>query len=163
VRLEAAVRLVLEASTLCAVSTVSARSTAHVNTAYFAWDDRLRLIWLSDPDAAHSRNIRARRTTAVAVYGADQRWGSPDRGIQLLGSARELARGTAQDAERVYAGRFPAYRAAAFGSYRFYRFEPRRAKLFDEALFGSGVFITVRVAASGRLVWERSEISSGAP
>ena len=160
-RLEEAARRLLDASALCAISTLSPRSVAHVNTAYFAWDERFRLIWLSDPESTHSRNIRDRRTAAVAVSGPDQRWSTPDRGIQLFGSARELRSG-ATDAERVYAERFHAYRAGALGGYRFYRFQPRRAKLFDEAVFGSGAFVTVRVSPTGALAWEMTEILSGA-
>ncbi len=159
-RLDEAARRLLDASLLCAISTVSPRSIAHVSTAYFAWDERLRLVWLSDADAGHSRNIRARPTTAVAVYGPAQRWGHPDRGIQLFGRARELAGREALDAEEVYARRFSAYHRGALGAYRFYRFAARRAKLFDEAVFGAGVFVTARV--EGRtLVWDGTEVSAG--
>jgi uncharacterized protein YhbP (UPF0306 family) len=161
-RLEQAARRLLEASTLCAISTVSPRRAAHVNTAYFAWDERLRLVWLSDPEATHSRNIRARPTTAIAVYGPDQRWGDPDRGVQLFGRARELAGREARGVEAVYARRFPAYRDGALGDYRFYRFAARRATLFDETVFGAGVFVTARIAPSGGLVWERTAILTGA-
>lgn len=159
-RLDDAARRLLDASTLCAISTVSPRSIAHVHTAYFAWDEELRLVWLSDPDAGHSRNIRARPTTAVAVYGPEQRWGRPDRGVQLFGRARELAGPEAADAEGVYAQRFAAYRSGALADFRFYRFAAGRAKLFDEAVFGDGVFITARIQG-GTLVWDRTEISAG--
>jgi uncharacterized protein YhbP (UPF0306 family) len=160
-RLDEAVRRLLDASTLCAISTVSPRSTAHVSTAYFAWDERLRLIWLSDPGAAHSRNIGARPTTAVAVYGPGQRWGRPDRGVQLFGRARELAGQDARRAAEVYAARFPAFGAGDLGDYRLYRCTVRRAKLFDEDVFGAGVFVTARMASSGGLAWEQTEISTG--
>jgi hypothetical protein len=33
----------------------------------------------------------------------------------------------------------------------------QRLKLFDEPELGSGVFVTARVAADRRLVWERTE------
>jgi uncharacterized protein YhbP (UPF0306 family) len=160
-RLEDSARRLLEASTLCAIATVSPRATACVATAYFAWDERYRLVWLSDPGAAHSRNVRTRPATAVAVYGADQRWGGEDRGLQLAGRSRELAAREAGGAESVYARRFTAYRAGALGGYRFYRFAARRVTLFDEAVFGSGVFVTARLER-GALVWERTEVMSGA-
>ena len=80
-------RDLLGASTLCAISTVSAPGRPHVNIAYFAWDAGLRLVWLSDPRARHSRNIRAGKVVAVAVYDSSQTWGGLDRGIQLFGSA----------------------------------------------------------------------------
>jgi len=46
-------RSLLGVSTLCAISTISPPGRPHVNTAYFAWDANLRLVWLSDPGARH--------------------------------------------------------------------------------------------------------------
>ena len=159
-RLEQVACRLLDSSTLCAISTVSPRSTAHVNTAYFAREG-FRLVWLSDPAAAHSCNIRARPTTAIAVYDGSGVWGEADRGIQLFGSTRELPIGGRAAAERVYAARFPAYAGGALAAYRFYRFDARRVKVFDEAVLGSGVFVTARVDRGG-LAWERTDITSGA-
>jgi uncharacterized protein len=147
----------LDASALCAIATVSPRGRAHVNTAYFAASERLDVFWLSAADAAHSINVQARRSAAVAVYDSHQTWGNPDRGIQLFGRAVELNGRAVAEAERVYAARFPAYRASELGAYRFYRFRPRRLKLFDEPALGRGVFVTARVAGDD-VAWERTEI-----
>jgi uncharacterized protein YhbP (UPF0306 family) len=144
----------LEASTLCAISTVATGGRAHVNTAYFAWAPDLRVIWLSEPRAQHSRNVRANASAAVAVYDSNQSWGKPDRGIQLFGAAREAA----PDAEDIYAVRFPDFRAPNFGAYRLYELFPRRLKLFDELALGAATFVTARVGRDGRLSWERTEI-----
>jgi uncharacterized protein YhbP (UPF0306 family) len=156
-KLRALAAELLDVSTLCAISTVSG-SRAHVNTAYFAWsDDPLELVWLSDPAAAHSRNLRRSATAAVAVYDSRQVWGRPDRGIQLFGSARAATRGAAERAASIYSGRFSAYRAAEMSAYGFYVFRPRRIKLFDERSLGAGTFVTARVAR-GELEWARTEI-----
>src|SRR5437763_1382014 len=85
-RLESAARSLLDASTLCAIATVRADGSAYVNTAYFAWTDDFEIVWLSHPDAHHSRNIEANGSAAVAVFDSMQTWGKPDRGIQLFGS-----------------------------------------------------------------------------
>jgi uncharacterized protein YhbP (UPF0306 family) len=153
-RLRALARDLLEASTLCAIATVGRGSRAHVNTAYFAWAADLRIVWLSESRARHSRNLRANPSAAVAVYNSGQKWGEPDRGIQLFGSA-----GTAgADAEEVYAARFPRFRQGELAAYRFYELVPRRIKLFHEPELGRGTFVTARVARDGRLTWERTEI-----
>ncbi|HEX9599400.1 MAG TPA: pyridoxamine 5'-phosphate oxidase family protein [Gaiellaceae bacterium] len=157
-RIAAAARRLLDASTLCAIATVSPGGRAHVNTAYFAWSRDFDLVWLSEPHAAHSRNLRAHPTVAVAVYDSHQTWGKADRGIQLFGSARELVDEAAADAERIYAKRFPDYGREDLSAYRFYRFRPRRVKLFDESAFGRGVFVTARIAGGGKPTWERTEI-----
>jgi len=148
----------LDGSTLCAIATVSASGRAYVNTAYFAWRRDLQLIWLSEPRARHSQNLRVNATTAVAVYDSSQTWGEPDSGIQLFGSARELAGQAAIDAASIYEERFPTYRSADLTAYGFYAFRPHRIKLFDERSLGAGVFVTARVARAGPLAWEKTEI-----
>jgi uncharacterized protein YhbP (UPF0306 family) len=149
--LEREARRLLDASTLCAIATVSRRNRAHVNTAYFAWSDEFDLFWLSDQGAEHSRNVRANRTAAVAVYDSSQTWGKPDRGIQLFGSARELDGKAFREAETIYARRFPAYESEQLGAWRAYRFRPTRMKLFDERVFGPAVFVTAKVRRGGRV------------
>jgi uncharacterized protein YhbP (UPF0306 family) len=161
-RLETAARELLDASTLCAISTVGPRGSAYVNTAYFAWSRELDVIWLSEPNARHSRNIEARRTAAIAVYDSSQSWGAPDRGIQLFGSARRLAGQEAAGAAAVYAARFPDYRPEAFAAYRLYSFRPRRVKLFDERELGPGRFLFAGVDR-GRLSWEGTQIYRAGP
>jgi uncharacterized protein YhbP (UPF0306 family) len=156
-RISRAARTLLDSSTLCAIATVASGGRAHVNTAYFAWSPELDLVWLSEPRATHSRNIRANGNVAVAVYDSNQAWGSPDRGIQLFGTAREL-QGGAGEAGSLYAKRFPDFRDADFGAYRFYLFRPRRLKVFDEHELGAGTFVTARIGRERRLAWERTDV-----
>lgn len=157
-RLAAEARSLLEASTLCAIATVTSGGQAHVNTAYFAWSDELQLVWLSEPHAKHSRNVRANGRASVAVYDSAQRWGDGDRGIQLFGTVRELEHSADGDAEALYAARFPKYRPDELSAYLFYVFQSHRLKMFDESELGAGVFVTARLARDRRLVWERTEI-----
>lgn len=157
-RITAMARQLLNASSLCAIATVAPASRAHVNTAYFAWNQDFDLIWLSEPGAKHSRNIRKNDTVAIAVYDSSQSWGTPDRGIQLFGTAREVEGADAQGPEALYAKRFPEYRQEDLGAFRFYVFRPRRLKLFDERTLGAGVFITASITSQRRLAWERTEI-----
>jgi uncharacterized protein YhbP (UPF0306 family) len=149
-----AARRLLDASTLCAIATVTPRGSAHVNTAYFAWTPEWRLVWLSDPGARHSRNLRTNGSVAVAVYDSNQPWCTADRGIQLFGSARELAGIRALDAEELYSRRF----SLDPSPYRLFEFRARHLKLFDEDLFGGGTFVTAAVGSGGRLRWQRTEI-----
>ena len=141
----------LEASTLCAIATVTPQGKAYVNTAYFAWAPDLRIVWLSEPRARHSRNLAANPSAAVSVFDSSQTWGEEDRGIQLFGDAR--AGGA--DAEAAYARRFSRYEGT--GVYRFYELVPRSMKLFDEPSLGGGVFVTARVGRDGAVSWERTE------
>src|SRR5256886_9944963 len=151
-------RRLLDASTLCAIATVAADGSAYINTAYFAWSPTLELIWLSEPRAKHSRNVREGSTVSIAVYDSTQSWGKPDRGIQLFGSAREPDGAAAGEAETVYANRFPEYRQAELGAYRFYVFRPSLLKLFDEGELGAARFVIARVDDTGGLSWEKTEL-----
>ena len=161
-RLARAARALLDGSTLCAIATVDRRGRAYVNTAYFAWNSAFEIVWISEPAATHSRNIRANRTAAVAVYDSTQTWGDPDRGIQLFGSASEVECTVAAVAANTYAERFADYRPDEMRAYRAYLFRPRRIKLFDERELGAGTFVTARVRAGGELVWERTEVYDAA-
>lgn len=155
-RLAAIARRLLDASTLCAIATVSPGGRAHINTAYFAWGAGFEIVWWSSPAARHSRNIRANGSAAVAVFRSTQRWGGLDRGIQLFGRARELRGRASLDAERVYAARFSSYEGGN-DAYRFYRLRTTRLKLFDERVLGGATFVTVAVRPRGRVRWVRTE------
>ena len=155
-RLAAVARRLLDASTLCAIATVSPGGRAHVNTAYFAWRSDFEVVWLSAPEARHSRNIRVNPSVAVAVFRSTQRWGGSDRGIQLFGRARELRGRSALEAERLYAKRFKSY-VDDLSAYRFYQLRTSRIKLFDERVLGGATFVTVKVEPMGRLRWEGTE------
>ena len=149
-------RRLLDESKLCAIATVSPGGRAHVNTAYFAWSTRFEIVWLSSPQARHSRNIRATPSAAVAVYRSTQKWGGSDHGIQLFGRAQELRGRSAREAERLYAARFRAY-GADLDTYRFYRLVTGRMKLFDEHALGGATFITIAVSGRGSLRWIKTE------
>lgn len=158
-RMAAIARDLLNASPLCAIATVSPRGRrAHVNTAYFAPGPEFDIVWLSEPQARHSLNVRTNGTVALAVYDSHQSWGTPDRGIQLFGSAREVDGEEVHDSEALYESRFPDYDQVDLDAYRFYRFRPRRLKLFDERLLGTAVFVTANVLGGGRLTWQRTEV-----
>jgi uncharacterized protein YhbP (UPF0306 family) len=157
-RIAATARELLDTSTLCAIATVNADGRAHVNTAYFGWSRDFDIVWLSEPRARHSRNLRANESVSIAVYDSTQTWGKTDRGIQLFGSAREVRGEDAKQVEALYAERFPDFAEAEFSAYRFYFFSPRRLKLFDERTLGTGTFVTARLARDRGLAWERTEI-----
>ena len=157
-RLAAIARRLLDESKLCAIATVSSGGRAHINTAYFAWGTQYEIVWLSAPDATHSRNVRATGSAAVAVFRSTQTWGGSDRGIQVFGKARELRGPLSLEAERLYAKRFRAYEGD-LPAFRFYRLATRRMKLFDERVLGGGTFVTVSVQ-HGRVKWEKTESSA---
>lgn len=157
-RIAALAASLLEASTLCAIATVDGRGRAHVNSAYFAWNRDFDLVWLSEPGAKHSRNLRATGSAAVAVFDSTQTWGNADRGIQLFGHAHALSGADVHAARSLYATRFPRFDDAEMPAYRFYLFRAERLKLFDERALGGGTFVTARLDRTRGPLWEQTEV-----
>jgi uncharacterized protein len=152
-RIRASLRRLLEENTLASFATVDARGRAHVNTAYFAWSKEWNLFFYSYPDSRHCTNLRSNSSMAVAVFDSHQRWGRPDRGVQLFGTASEASGKWRDTATKAYARRFPGFekwrdhevRHEGRFVLRPYRFQPSRAKVFDERSLGSGRFIEVDI------------------
>src|ERR1700716_577824 len=101
-RLEAVARRLMNASPLSSLATVSPGGRAHINHMYFAWNERFEVVWISDADSLHSRNLVKNSSAAVTIYASNQIWGRPDRGIQLFGTAGVTKARTAQNARRLY-------------------------------------------------------------
>ena len=120
---------------------------------YFAWTERFEVIWISDPDSLHSRNLVKNSSAAVTIYASNQVWGKPDRGIQLLGAAGVTA---SPEAPRAYGKRFRDFDADSNGL-PYYRFRPRTVKLFDERSLAPGTLVTARVTPDG-LAWSKTEV-----
>jgi uncharacterized protein len=146
----------MNASSLCALATAWPGGRPHINHMYFARSERFDVVWISDPDSRHSRNLSANRSAAVTIYDSHQTWGGFDRGIQLFGTAGPVTGAAAQQAQRAYAARFSSFDAAA-NAYPFYRFRPREVKLFNERILGGGTLVTAKIAGE-RLAWVRTEV-----
>ncbi|MBI4229522.1 MAG: pyridoxamine 5'-phosphate oxidase family protein [Planctomycetes bacterium] len=152
-RLLRCVLRILAKTVLCSIATVTAGHRAHINTAYFCFSDDLELYFLSHPGSLHCRNLQESPSMGMAIFSSSQRWGGPDRGVQLLGTCRQARGSQEKKAEGLYGKRFAAYarwRASlgkddAARDYRFYRFLPTRLKVLDERTFGAAVFVSADV------------------
>ena len=152
----ATIHKLLEVSSLCSIATVSPDNRAHINIAYAAYSDDLRLCFLSHPTALHCRNLDTNASTAISIYHCAQQWGGPDRGLQLFGTSCEATGPDALSAAKVYGRRFPAYQQWLTSlkqqdpgrEYRLYWFSTAHLKVSDESEFGDGVFVTATVHRS---------------
>lgn len=147
----------MNASPLCAIATVWPGGRAHINHMYFASTVRFDVVWISDAESRHSRNLLTNPSAAVTIYDSHQTWGRPDRGIQLFGTAGAVSGRAAEQARRAYSARFPSYDASLADSLPIYRFRPRELKLFYERVLGGGTLVTAKVTAD-RLAWVRTEV-----
>lgn len=155
-RLERVAHRLMNASSLCALATVSSGGRAHINHMYFAWTLRYEVIWFSDRDSVHSRNLKRDGTAAITIYDSHQVMGHPDRGIQLFGRARAAVGKAEQEATRVYLRRF----GVDPSGYEAYVFGARTVKLFDERSLSPAMLVTARVTPEG-LVWRKTKVWLG--
>jgi uncharacterized protein YhbP (UPF0306 family) len=146
----------MNAAPLCSLATVSLAGKAHINHMYFAWNQSFEVVWISDTDSLHSRNLVKNSSAAVTIYASNQIWGRPDRGIQLFGAAGVTNGRASQDARRLYTKRFRDYDADS-DDLSAYRFRPRTVKLFDERALDGGTLVTARVTPKG-LAWAKTEV-----
>ena len=155
-RLEAVARRLMNASPLSSLATVTPGGKAHINHMYFAWNERFEVVWISDADSIHSRNLVRNRAAAVTVYDSNQTWGKLDRGMQLFGTAGVVTGRAAGEAATAYSARFKDFDPDG-SDLPYYRFRPRTVKLFDERSLDPGTLVTARVTSDG-LVWLKTEV-----
>ena len=149
-QLDKSISQILERTILCSIATVGKGNSSYIHTAYFAFNGKFELFFLSDPDTQHCLNIEKNPSVAVAVADSRQPWQELKQGLQLFGTC-QITKGTTRiTAEYAYIKRFVGYRdwvnvlsiaeRKAFKS-RFYIVKVQSIKLFDEPTFGEEVYI----------------------
>jgi uncharacterized protein YhbP (UPF0306 family) len=128
----APIRALLEETTTMVLATRMPDGTPRTTPVFFAMDESLHLIFLSDPDSVHSRNLDASPHASAAMYPEESNWRKL-RGVQMTGLARALDGSQAEAARRTYARRFPfvAELASAMAASRIYAFTPSWVRLID--------------------------------
>ena len=146
-------REILGDNTLCSLATVDRTSDSpYIWTAYYCFTDDLQLYVLTPPQTRHGQQSAANAATAVAVYSSGQPWGTPKRGLQLLGTSALAKAGQTAKALTLYLRRYPALAHVArhpseLGKIdaRFYVITVNQVRLFDEPAFGNEVFVDLEV------------------
>jgi uncharacterized protein YhbP (UPF0306 family) len=128
----APIRALLEETTTMVLATRMPDGTPRATPVFFATDESLRLIFLSDPQSVHSRNLTASPHASAAMYPEEGDWRRL-RGVQMTGRARVLDGAEADAARRTYARRFPfvAELASAMAATRICAFTPSWVRLID--------------------------------
>jgi uncharacterized protein YhbP (UPF0306 family) len=129
--LEPVVALLGETMTMV-LATRMPDGTPRATPVFFAVDERLRLVFLSDPESVHSRNLTTMPSASAAMYPEEGDWRKL-RGVQMTGRAYALEGREAEAARRTYARRFPfvSELASAMAATRIYAFTPRWVRLID--------------------------------
>jgi uncharacterized protein YhbP (UPF0306 family) len=132
------------ASTAAAAATSKDDIAPHAASVFYAVDESLRLIFLSNPTSTHGLHIGAAERVAATVTEHYDDWESI-QGVQLWGTARRLTGAAKVTSMAVYLRRFPFVRdlvnqprlAESLRKVAVYRVEPERAAFTDNT---TGVF-----------------------
>ena len=153
-KVSASLQRLLEAEHLCSIASVSEANRAHINTAFFAADDHLRLFFLFEPDSRHARFFKSNPSAAVAIYSSTQPWGSALCGMQLFGEIKPVDATSVLHGYTTYASRFlkfkdwisqPMELLSGACATRLMVLEPANLTLFDEPTFGKDSLLNFSV------------------
>lgn len=145
---------ILNATKLLSMATVRMDGTAHINNAYFAFDEALRLFIITDPQSVHGRNLATNHSVAVTVSDSNQEFWTPLRGLQLCGTCQQTSLLGLPHALTCFLGRFPVFGELVRGpadfaakalDVRLHTITVERLKLFDEPAFGEEVYIDLEI------------------
>lgn len=100
---------ILDANTLMSVATVR-EGRSYINTAYFCFNEKLDLFFLSSPDSRHCLNLADNASVALSVYDSHQDWDQPKRGLQLFGDCAQTQGLGILEAGRLYMQRFAGFK-----------------------------------------------------
>ncbi|MEM8782986.1 MAG: pyridoxamine 5'-phosphate oxidase family protein [Planctomycetota bacterium] len=143
------VSLFLATCRTATLATVDAGGAPCAANVQYAHDADFRLLWVSSPDARHSRNLQREPRVAMTAYAHDDR-AENIHGLQLRGVASVVEAGEpTEEAFEQYTGKFafvasnPQLRAAV-EKQRFYAFTPTWLRWIDNRVrFGHKVEMSI--------------------
>ncbi len=127
-----AVRALLTETRALTLATLDPDGAPRATPLFFAFQPDLALLFLSDPDSAHMRNLARDPRAAVGLYPEVADW-QEIRGLQMKGVVALVPQAERKAAMAVYQARFPFLEALAEAveAAGLYRFIPRWVRLID--------------------------------
>ena len=142
---------IIKSNKLLSMATITNGNVAHINTAYYAFDNKMTLYIITDPKSQHSINVKENKSVAASIFNSHLTfWEDDMQGVQLFGKCyktqlMQLPKGTS-----CFIKRFPVFKELVTKPEDFvkkavivklYTIEVSRIKLFDEKRFGEEIFI----------------------
>ena len=98
-----ALRSIVQANQYLTLATADADGIPWASPVWFATADCREFLWVSSPEARHSRNLIVRPEVAIVVFDSRQRPGE-GRGVYVAARAAEVADGELECALGIYSG-----------------------------------------------------------
>jgi uncharacterized protein YhbP (UPF0306 family) len=144
---------ILDDHFILAMATVH-NGEAYINSAHYAYNDRLEMVIFTHPYSEHGKNLAANPSAAAAISKRPEAWGMNLQGVQLFGTCALVEEDELEAAIDTYAARFPAFSHVIqvaedferdITDMRLYELKVNQVKLIDEHRFGHRNWITVPV------------------
>jgi pyridoxine/pyridoxamine 5'-phosphate oxidase len=84
-----AARKIADSSLYMVLATADSSGQPWASPVYFAHSGYRNFFWVSEPDAAHSENLRERREVGIVIFDSSVKLGE-GQGLYVAGVAREL-------------------------------------------------------------------------
>ena len=146
---EESLREIISENKLLSMATVDGEEP-HVNTAFYAFDQELKLYILTPPETRHGENLENNSSVAVDIHDSHQNWTDDKQGLQIFGQAKKVE--NTSKALEIYKDRYPELGEFATNKEELkeldselYVVKPSRIKLFDEPRFGTETWINVEI------------------
>jgi uncharacterized protein YhbP (UPF0306 family) len=146
---------IVNKTSLLSMSTVCPSGDAHINVAYYAYDQYLNLYIITSPTTKHAINLLSNGSVAATVFDSHQKfWEDQMQGMQIFGICKKTSVMHVPRALKAFATRFPVFSSLISApedfakkavDVRLYSILPQKIKLFDEARFGEEVFIELQL------------------
>ena len=144
---------ILKNNKLLSLSTVTHSGKAHINTAYYAYDDKLRLYIVTDPKSKHSKNLEKNNSVAVTIFNSKLRFWTDDvQGLQLFGKCYKTPLNQLSEGTKAFVKRFPLFKESVkvpkdfeSSEVKLYTIEIKRIQMFDEKIFGEEKVVNLKI------------------
>jgi len=150
-KLNESINRILSNNKLGTFATIN-NNESYINTAYYCFNSKMDLYFISDPVTQHAQNIKTNPSMAIAINKSDQSWDNAKCGLQLFGKCEQAKGLTLIEGTALYLKRFVGLKQwitnaddfikGAINS-QMYIFKVSKIKLFDEETFGEEVYIVL--------------------
>lgn len=146
---------ILKSNVLFSMASIKDKKESWINTAYFAYSNKLIFYFLTPPTTQHSKNIKHNDSVALSVFDTHQVVTGKKRGLQIFGTCHRATGKEIGEGIQVYGKRFTGFRERIHTPDDFEKFKmesriyvivPHAIKIFDEVNFGEEKWVTVEVS-----------------
>jgi uncharacterized protein YhbP (UPF0306 family) len=103
-KLEAEARAIIDSNLYMTIGTADQSGRPWVSPVYFAPEDYVEFLWVSSPEATHSRNLSARSEVSIVIFDSQVPISS-GKAVYMSATAKEVADSELDHALEIFSSR----------------------------------------------------------